>query len=69
MTMTAEDKRQVVEEHGRGTNDTGSTEVQVALLTARIKHLTEHFASTRRTITPAAGWCAWSTRGASCSTT
>ncbi|MGB5736962.1 MAG: 30S ribosomal protein S15 [Thiohalocapsa sp.] len=44
MTMTAEDKRQVVEEHARGTNDTGSPEVQVALLTARIKQLTGHFA-------------------------
>jgi len=43
MTMTAEEKRQIVEEHGRGPNDTGSPEVQVALLTARIKQLTGHF--------------------------
>ncbi|WP_058557416.1 30S ribosomal protein S15 [Thiohalocapsa sp. ML1] len=43
MTMTAEDKRQIVDEHARGPNDTGSTEVQVALLTARIKDLTGHF--------------------------
>lgn len=43
MTMTAEDKRQIIAEHARGTNDTGSPEVQVALLTARIKQLTEHF--------------------------
>jgi len=43
MTMTAEDKRQIVEEHARGANDTGSPEVQVALLTARIKQLTGHF--------------------------
>ncbi|EIC20162.1 30S ribosomal protein S15 [Thiorhodovibrio frisius] len=43
MTMTAEDKRQVIAEHARGTNDTGSPEVQVALLTARIKQLTGHF--------------------------
>jgi small subunit ribosomal protein S15 len=41
--MTAEQKRQIVEEYGRGANDTGSTEVQVALLTARIQHLTGHF--------------------------
>jgi small subunit ribosomal protein S15 len=41
--MTAEKKRQIVEEYGRGANDTGSTEVQVALLTARIQHLTGHF--------------------------
>ncbi|NBB84555.1 MAG: 30S ribosomal protein S15 [Alphaproteobacteria bacterium] len=43
MTMTAEEKRKIVEEHGRGPNDTGSPEVQVALLTARIAQLTEHF--------------------------
>ena len=43
MTVTAEDKRRIVEEHGKDGNDTGSTEVQVALLTARIKDLTEHF--------------------------
>jgi small subunit ribosomal protein S15 len=41
--MTAEEKRKIVEEHGRGPNDTGSPEVQVALLTARIAQLTEHF--------------------------
>jgi small subunit ribosomal protein S15 len=41
--MTAEDKRRIVEEHGKDANDTGSTEVQVALLTARIKDLTQHF--------------------------
>ncbi|MBK1647909.1 30S ribosomal protein S15 [Rhabdochromatium marinum] len=43
MTMTADDKRQIIAEHARGTNDTGSPEVQVALLTARIKQLTGHF--------------------------
>jgi small subunit ribosomal protein S15 len=45
MTMTADEKRQIIEEHGRGPNDTGSPEVQVALLTARIKQLTEHFSA------------------------
>lgn len=48
MTITAEDKRAIVEEHGRGANDTGSTEVQVALLTARIKDLTEHFGTHKK---------------------
>ena len=43
MTMTAEDKSQIIAEHARGSNDTGSPEVQVALLTARIKQLTGHF--------------------------
>ncbi len=37
------DSSKVIEEYKRGTNDTGSSEVQVALLTARIAHLTEHF--------------------------
>ncbi|GAB6196473.1 30S ribosomal protein S15 [Lysobacter xanthus] len=37
------DTSKVISEHARGTNDTGSPEVQVALLTARIEQLTEHF--------------------------
>ena len=37
------DSSAVINEHKRGDNDTGSPEVQVALLTARIVHLTEHF--------------------------
>ena len=35
-------KQEIIEKHGRGANDTGSPEVQIALLTARINHLTEH---------------------------
>ena len=42
MTLTVEQKQEIVSKHGRGTNDTGSAEVQVALLTARINELTEH---------------------------
>jgi small subunit ribosomal protein S15 len=41
--MSAEQKKSIVEEYGRGTADTGSPEVQVALLTARINDLTGHF--------------------------
>ncbi len=37
------DSQKVINEHKRGDNDTGSPEVQVALLTARIVQLTEHF--------------------------
>lgn len=36
------DKRQLIEEYATGEGDSGSPEVQVALLTARINHLTEH---------------------------
>ena len=42
MTMTAEEKRELITRFGRDENDTGATEVQVALLTHRINHLTEH---------------------------
>lgn len=43
MTMTADDKKKIIEEYRRGESDTGSPEVQVALLTARIQQLTDHF--------------------------
>jgi small subunit ribosomal protein S15 len=43
MPYTKTDKRAVVEQYQRAPNDTGSPEVQVALLTARINHLTPHF--------------------------
>ena len=36
------DKKVIIEKFGRKENDTGSPEVQVALLTARINHLNEH---------------------------
>ncbi|PLY13612.1 MAG: 30S ribosomal protein S15 [Sedimenticola sp.] len=45
MTMTAEQKKAIVAEYGKDANDSGSPEVQVALLTSRINQLTEHFAS------------------------
>jgi len=45
MSLSAEDKAQVVNEYARGTGDTGSPEVQVALLTRRIEGLSGHFAS------------------------
>ena len=41
--ITTEMKAQIIKEYGRGDNDTGSPEVQVALLTARINDLNEHF--------------------------
>lgn len=42
MSLTKEKKAELVTKHGRGDADTGSPEVQVALLTARIDELTEH---------------------------
>ena len=41
--ISAQQKSEIVKEHSRGTNDTGSPEVQVALLTSKIIDLTEHF--------------------------
>jgi small subunit ribosomal protein S15 len=40
--LTKEDKAKIIQEFGKGENDTGSTEVQIAMLTARIQYLTEH---------------------------
>ena len=42
MTLTVEDKREIVQKFGKSENDTGSAQVQVALLTRRINELTEH---------------------------
>ena len=43
MALTTEQKQDIVQQFATGEGDTGSPEVQVALLTARIKYLTEHF--------------------------
>jgi small subunit ribosomal protein S15 len=42
MRITKEDKNQIIEEYHRHANDTGSPEVQIAILTYRIQQLTEH---------------------------
>lgn len=44
MSLTTEEKAKIVAEYARGKNDTGSTEVQVAILSAQIKNLQSHFA-------------------------
>ena len=43
MALTAEQKAKVISDNRRATNDTGSPEVQVAILSSRINELTEHF--------------------------
>ena len=43
MALSAEQKGQIVSEYKRGDADKGSPEVQVALLSANIQHLTDHF--------------------------
>ena len=41
--LTLDEKKSIIEKYGRDKNDTGSPEVQIALITERIKYLTEHF--------------------------
>jgi small subunit ribosomal protein S15 len=43
MSITADKKQELIKEHSRDEKDTGSPEVQVAILTERITNLTEHF--------------------------
>ena len=43
MTITAERKTALIADNARGEGDTGSPEVQIAILTERIANLTEHF--------------------------
>jgi small subunit ribosomal protein S15 len=43
MSITAQRKQELIEEYSTSKGDTGSPEVQIAVLTERIKNLTEHF--------------------------
>jgi small subunit ribosomal protein S15 len=45
MSITAERKKEVISDYATNTKDTGSPEVQVAVLSERISNLTEHFKS------------------------
>ncbi|HCH49910.1 MAG TPA: 30S ribosomal protein S15 [Proteus sp.] len=48
MSLSTEAKAKIVAEFGRGLNDTGSSEVQIALLTAEINHLQGHFSEHKK---------------------
>jgi len=48
MSLAGEQKRTIIEDFKRGDADTGSPEVQVALLSARINELTEHFSTHKK---------------------
>ena len=43
MSLSSESKSEIIKEYSRGDKDTGSAEVQIAILTKRITELTEHF--------------------------
>ena len=45
MTLTKDEKTSIISEHARSTGDTGSAEVQIAVLSRRIAALTEHLKS------------------------
>lgn len=42
MSITKEKKNEIIEQYGESAENTGSTEAQIAIFTARINHLTEH---------------------------
>ena len=46
--LSVEEKKAIVAKYGANENDTGSPEVQIALLTARIVYLTEHLRSNKK---------------------
>ncbi|NQY06756.1 MAG: 30S ribosomal protein S15 [Flavobacteriaceae bacterium] len=48
MYLTKEIKAEIFTKHGKGANDTGSAEGQIALFTHRINHLTEHLKNNRK---------------------
>ena len=48
MYLTKEVKQEIFAKHGKGANDSGSAEGQIALFTHRISHLTEHLKNNRK---------------------
>lgn len=48
MSLTVDQTREIVKEHSRGENDTGSPEVQIAIMTTRIQQLTEHLKDAKK---------------------
>lgn len=50
MSITAERKQKVIQEHARTKGDTGSPEIQVAILTVRINSLTEHMTTHKKDV-------------------
>ena len=50
MSITAKRKEELIKEHARAANDTGSPEVQIAILTERIVNLTDHMKSHKKDV-------------------
>lgn len=66
MSLSVEAKAQIVADFGRDANDSSSTEVQVALLTAQINHLQGHFAEHKKITTAVVVCCVWFPSVVSC---
>jgi small subunit ribosomal protein S15 len=66
MSITAERKQTLIGEYGAKEGDTGSPEVQVAILSERIRNLTSHLSTHKKDFTRAAGCLSWSASGADC---
>lgn len=50
MSLSSAQKAEIINEFKQAANDTGSTEVQVSLMTGRIKYLTEHFKTHKKDV-------------------
>lgn len=48
MSITQEQKKEIIEKHGGSAEDSGSTEAQIAILTARINDLTNHLSENKQ---------------------
>ena len=48
MSLTKEEKQEIIQKFGKGENDSGRAEVQIALLTKRINQLTGHFSEHKK---------------------
>lgn len=55
MSITTENKAKAVKDYGRAANDTGSPEVQIAILTERINNLTEHMKGNKQDMSSRVG--------------
>ena len=66
VALDSDVKKQIMTEYATAESDTGSPEVQVAMLSRRISDLTEHLRSTSTTTTAGVACCCWSAGAAGC---
>ena len=66
MSITAEQKSELIKKFAQTEGDTGSPEVQVAILTTRINNLTGHFKDNKKTTIPVVAFSKWLPRAGNC---